>query len=209
MLRKIPALIEHCSSIMCFDEGDLLLTGVSERRSRAPSVILTDLTCLYDSPGTPAGVGFVNVGDKISAGLEQDGASKKTTAAYRGLILSHLYREDIVHYRTLGTKSQRRLPLQAVRCWSCVQHFFARRVTGDAQFRGCICQTRARASLEEVMSMHFSSPFFLSPFFLHPFLVADQSQRVIGGISQLVTPFATSQKPHLTRATAGSASSGL
>ncbi|ORY58663.1 hypothetical protein BCR35DRAFT_319393 [Leucosporidium creatinivorum] len=49
MIWRIPELIEHCSSLIKFEEGDLLLTG------------------------TPAGVGPVKEGDKISAGLEQDG----------------------------------------------------------------------------------------------------------------------------------------
>ncbi|KDE02339.1 hypothetical protein MVLG_07097 [Microbotryum lychnidis-dioicae p1A1 Lamole] len=49
MIYKIPRLIEHCSSIMSFEDGDLLLTG------------------------TPAGVGPVKEGDEIEAGLVQDG----------------------------------------------------------------------------------------------------------------------------------------
>ncbi|KAM0750502.1 hypothetical protein T439DRAFT_343212 [Meredithblackwellia eburnea MCA 4105] len=49
MLYKIDALIEHCSSIMTLEEGDLLLTG------------------------TPSGVGPVKAGDKVTAGLRQGG----------------------------------------------------------------------------------------------------------------------------------------
>ena len=49
MLFQIPRLIEHCSSIMTLEEGDLLLTG------------------------TPAGVSRIVAGDKVEAGLEQDG----------------------------------------------------------------------------------------------------------------------------------------
>ncbi|KAG8746847.1 hypothetical protein FRC10_003369 [Ceratobasidium sp. 414] len=45
MMNRIPQLIRHVSSIMTLEEGDLLLTG------------------------TPRGVGPVNVGDKITAGL--------------------------------------------------------------------------------------------------------------------------------------------
>ncbi|KAG8736844.1 hypothetical protein FRC12_017424 [Ceratobasidium sp. 428] len=45
MMNRIPRLIQHVSSIMTLEEGDLLLTG------------------------TPSGVGPVNVGDKITAGL--------------------------------------------------------------------------------------------------------------------------------------------
>lgn len=45
MIVKIPRLIEHVSSIMTLEEGDLILTG------------------------TPSGVGPVNAGDKISVGL--------------------------------------------------------------------------------------------------------------------------------------------
>ncbi|SGZ15249.1 BQ5605_C029g10655 [Microbotryum silenes-dioicae] len=47
MIYKIPRLIEHCSSIMSFEDGDLLLTG------------------------TPAGVGPVKEGDEIEAGTSQ------------------------------------------------------------------------------------------------------------------------------------------
>ncbi|KAK4693813.1 acylpyruvate hydrolase, partial [Phenoliferia sp. Uapishka_3] len=49
MLYRIDKLIEHCSSIMTLEEGDLLLTG------------------------TPAGVGPVKAGDEVSAGLVQSG----------------------------------------------------------------------------------------------------------------------------------------
>ncbi|KAG8929796.1 hypothetical protein FRC00_001416, partial [Tulasnella sp. 408] len=45
MIFRIPRLIEHVSSIMTLEEGDLLLTG------------------------TPAGVGPIAAGDKITAGL--------------------------------------------------------------------------------------------------------------------------------------------
>jgi len=45
MMFKIPRLIEHVSSIMTLEEGDLLLTG------------------------TPSGVGPIHGGDKITAGL--------------------------------------------------------------------------------------------------------------------------------------------
>ncbi|KAG8920176.1 hypothetical protein FRC01_000891 [Tulasnella sp. 417] len=45
MIFRIPRLIEHVSSIMTLEEGDLLLTG------------------------TPAGVGPITAGDKITAGL--------------------------------------------------------------------------------------------------------------------------------------------
>ncbi|KAG9013849.1 hypothetical protein FRB94_004228 [Tulasnella sp. JGI-2019a] len=46
MIFRIPRLIEHVSSIMTLEEGDLLLTG------------------------TPAGVGPISAGDEISVGLE-------------------------------------------------------------------------------------------------------------------------------------------
>ncbi|GAA5868451.1 hypothetical protein JCM8547_006279 [Rhodosporidiobolus lusitaniae] len=46
MLYRIPQLIEHVSSIMKLEEGDLLLTG------------------------TPQGVGPIKAGDQITAGLE-------------------------------------------------------------------------------------------------------------------------------------------
>jgi len=49
MLYRIPKLIEHCSSIMTLEEGDLILTG------------------------TPEGVGPVIAGDHVTAGLQQDG----------------------------------------------------------------------------------------------------------------------------------------
>ncbi|EUC57874.1 fumarylacetoacetate hydrolase [Rhizoctonia solani AG-3 Rhs1AP] len=45
MMNRIPRLIQHVSSIMTLEEGDLILTG------------------------TPHGVGPVKVGDKITAGL--------------------------------------------------------------------------------------------------------------------------------------------
>ncbi len=48
MLFRIPRLIEHVSSIMTLEEGDLLLTG------------------------TPAGVGPIQAGDEISASLRTD-----------------------------------------------------------------------------------------------------------------------------------------
>ncbi|KAG8925059.1 hypothetical protein FRC03_012221 [Tulasnella sp. 419] len=55
MINRIPKLIEHVSSIMTLEEGDLLLTG------------------------TPAGVGSIAEGDIITAGLETiDGASLAT-----------------------------------------------------------------------------------------------------------------------------------
>lgn len=44
MMYSVPELIEHASSIMTLEEGDLLLTG------------------------TPAGVGPIKEGDKVSAG---------------------------------------------------------------------------------------------------------------------------------------------
>ncbi|KAL8278960.1 hypothetical protein RQP46_008629 [Phenoliferia psychrophenolica] len=60
MLYKIDALIEHCSSIMSFEEGDLLLTG------------------------TPAGVGQIKAGDQITAGLQQGG---KDIATMRHVVI--------------------------------------------------------------------------------------------------------------------------
>jgi len=45
MIFRIPRLIEHVSSIMTLEEGDLLLTG------------------------TPAGVGPIVAGDEVTAGL--------------------------------------------------------------------------------------------------------------------------------------------
>ncbi|SCV70769.1 BQ2448_3531 [Microbotryum intermedium] len=51
MLYKIDQLIEHCSSIMRLEEGDLILTG------------------------TPEGVSQVLEGDQIEAGLQQDGTT--------------------------------------------------------------------------------------------------------------------------------------
>lgn len=47
MLYRIPELIEHCSSIMRLEAGDLILTG------------------------TPEGVSQVVPGDKVTAALEQ------------------------------------------------------------------------------------------------------------------------------------------
>jgi len=47
MIVKIPRLLEHVSSIMTLEEGDLLLTG------------------------TPSGVGSVNPGDQIQVGLAE------------------------------------------------------------------------------------------------------------------------------------------
>ncbi|CAO1618612.1 unnamed protein product [Sympodiomycopsis kandeliae] len=52
MIFGIPKLIEHVSSIMTLQEGDLLLTG------------------------TPSGVGQVNPGDHIHAGLQLPGDGK-------------------------------------------------------------------------------------------------------------------------------------
>ncbi|KIM27558.1 hypothetical protein M408DRAFT_166659 [Serendipita vermifera MAFF 305830] len=46
MIFRIPQLIEHVSSIMTLEEGDLILTG------------------------TPEGVGAIQAGDKITAGLQ-------------------------------------------------------------------------------------------------------------------------------------------
>lgn len=54
MLSDIPRLIEHCSSIMRLDEGDLILTG------------------------TPEGVSQVVAGDKITCGLDEDGKELAT-----------------------------------------------------------------------------------------------------------------------------------
>ncbi|KAK4053022.1 hypothetical protein OIV83_001756 [Microbotryomycetes sp. JL201] len=54
MLYKIPELIEFCSGIMTLEEGDLLLTG------------------------TPQGVGPVKNGDKVTAGLVQNGETLAT-----------------------------------------------------------------------------------------------------------------------------------
>lgn len=49
MLFKIPRLLQHVSSIMTLEEGDLLLTG------------------------TPSGVGPLNPGDNVECTLENDG----------------------------------------------------------------------------------------------------------------------------------------
>lgn len=51
---QIPELLKHCSSIMTLEEGDLLLTG------------------------TPAGVGPIQAGDKVEAGLVSEGDLKLT-----------------------------------------------------------------------------------------------------------------------------------
>ncbi|KAK4058759.1 hypothetical protein OIO90_000204 [Microbotryomycetes sp. JL221] len=58
MLYKIPELIEFCSGIMTLEEGDLLLTG--------------------KSAGTPQGVGPVKAGDRVTAGLVQNGETLAT-----------------------------------------------------------------------------------------------------------------------------------
>lgn len=49
MIFPIPRLIEHISSIMTLEEGDLVLTG------------------------TPEGVGRIQAGDVVECGLEGDG----------------------------------------------------------------------------------------------------------------------------------------
>ncbi|SGY79002.1 BQ5605_C008g05010 [Microbotryum silenes-dioicae] len=54
MLYKIDRLIEHCSSIMRLEEGDLILTAAELPES-----------------GTPEGVSQVVEGDQIEAGLQQ------------------------------------------------------------------------------------------------------------------------------------------
>ncbi|KAH8813623.1 hypothetical protein DL96DRAFT_525336 [Flagelloscypha sp. PMI_526] len=54
MIFPIPKLIEHISSIMSLEEGDLILTG------------------------TPAGVGPVNPGDRVWCALSQDGKEVST-----------------------------------------------------------------------------------------------------------------------------------
>jgi len=51
MIFKIPVLIEHVSSIMTLETGDVILTG------------------------TPAGVGPVKPGDKVECRLEDDGTN--------------------------------------------------------------------------------------------------------------------------------------
>ncbi|KAG8859375.1 hypothetical protein FRB96_004590 [Tulasnella sp. 330] len=51
MIFRIPRLIEHVSSIMTLEEGDVLLTG------------------------TPAGVGPISAGDEIAAGLKSPNGS--------------------------------------------------------------------------------------------------------------------------------------
>lgn len=56
MIFSVPRLIEHVSSIMTLEAGDLLLTG------------------------TPKGVGQVNPGDEITAGLELPEAPSKVLA---------------------------------------------------------------------------------------------------------------------------------
>ena len=70
MLYKIDALIAHCSSIMRFEEGDLLLTGPPPSLSSPASNISSN--CL-PRKGTPAGVGQIKAGDSITAGLQQNG----------------------------------------------------------------------------------------------------------------------------------------
>jgi len=57
MIFNIPRLIQHCSSIMALEEGDLILTG------------------------TPSGVGPIEEGDKISAGLSLPGSSSSSVAS--------------------------------------------------------------------------------------------------------------------------------
>lgn len=67
MINNIEELIAHCSSVMKLEEGDLILTGsFSPPRgcSRTDAVLAI---------GTPAGVGPIKAGDKITAGLVQDG----------------------------------------------------------------------------------------------------------------------------------------
>lgn len=54
MIFRIPQLIQHVSSIMTLEQGDLILTG------------------------TPSGVGPIHPGDQIVAGLTQDNVELQT-----------------------------------------------------------------------------------------------------------------------------------
>ena len=70
MIFRIPRLIQHVSSIMTLEEGDLVLTG------------------------TPAGVGPVVAGDKVECGLV-DGTTneelQRITFGVRDRIAGYLY----------------------------------------------------------------------------------------------------------------------
>lgn len=73
MIFDIPQLIEHVSSIMTIEEGDLLLTGASIPSFFPPPFCHALLTAFFSSPGTPKGVGSVKAGDLMHAGLEVEG----------------------------------------------------------------------------------------------------------------------------------------
>ncbi|SCV69502.1 BQ2448_2522 [Microbotryum intermedium] len=73
MVYKIPRLIEHCSSIMSFEDGDLLLTGKATQEPSALAFRIFRADLPRHDVGTPAGVGPVKEGDEIEAGLVQDG----------------------------------------------------------------------------------------------------------------------------------------
>ncbi|EIM89640.1 uncharacterized protein STEHIDRAFT_108334 [Stereum hirsutum FP-91666 SS1] len=73
MIFRIPRLIEHVSSIMTLEEGDLIITG------------------------TPSGVNLVAPGDKIEAGLEDAGTKKELAK----LNFEAVSREKGYHYQAL------------------------------------------------------------------------------------------------------------
>ena len=58
MIFQIPRLLSEASKYMTLERNDVLLTG-----------ILNNFTCIL---GTPAGVGPLKVGDKVSASLNYD-----------------------------------------------------------------------------------------------------------------------------------------
>lgn len=68
MINNIEELIAHCSSVMKLEEGDLILTGSSFSFPQRLSGLNRGVRA-----GTPAGVGPIKAGDKITAGLVQDG----------------------------------------------------------------------------------------------------------------------------------------
>jgi acylpyruvate hydrolase len=68
MIFRIPELIQHVSSIMTLEEGDLILTGEIFYYFR-PKNRRANYNKLFTLPGTPSGVGPVKAGDKVVAGL--------------------------------------------------------------------------------------------------------------------------------------------
>ena len=73
---QIAELLQHCSSIMTLEEGDLLLTG--------PFTDSSFLLTAHSLAGTPSGVGPIVDGDKMTAGLLDLSNKRERLALWEG-----------------------------------------------------------------------------------------------------------------------------